>query len=336
MIKLYEQIKRFIKEYYKVIIIYFILICLFTVNLPYYISAPGGLLNTKDKIKTDNSFKMTGSLNMAYVTEIHASIPTYLWSFIAKDWDLEKEKDIVANGETSEDMNYRNKMLLKESNNIAELVAYEHSNIDYSIRNNKVYVTYIDEQARTNLKVGDKLIEIDNNKIIDKNYLYSYIASKKIGDKVFLKVIRDGKKIEKEANLIDVNKEPKIGIVITENFDIKSDRKIKFNFSNSESGPSGGLMLALTIYSNLNRIDLTNGKKIAGTGTIDRFGKVGEISGIKYKLIGAVNNNADVFLVPKGDNYKEAKKIKGERDYNIDIIPIETFEDALKYLNSQR
>ena len=91
-------------------------------------------------------------------------------------------------------------------------------------------------------------------------------------------------------------------------------------------------MIALTIYSNLNKIDLTNGKKIAGTGTIDIDGNVGEISGVKYKLMGAVKEKADIFLVPKGNNYKEAKKIKKEKGYTIDIVPIETFEEALKYL----
>ena len=65
-------------------------------------------------------------------------------------------------------------------------------------------------------------------------------------------------------------------------------------------------MLTLAIYSNLNKIDLTHGKTIVGTGTIDADGNVGQISGIKYKLLGAVANKGDIFLVPDGDNYKEA------------------------------
>lgn len=328
-----HKIKNFIKEYYKTLLIYIIIFCIFTINLPYYISAPGGLINTKDRIKTEENFKLKGSLNMAYVSEIHATIPTYLWSFIASDWDLEKEEDTVAGNESVEDMNFRNKLLLKESNKIAELVAYKHSNISYELENNKIYVTYIDEKAKTNLKTGDQIIEVDGNKIPDKSYIFSYIASKNIGDKITFKVINDKKEETKESTLIDVNNEPKVGVLITENFDIKSDRKVDFNFASSESGPSGGLISALTIYSYLNKIDLTSGKKIAGTGTIDINGKVGEISGVKYKLIGAVNNKADIFLVPKGDNYKEAKKIKKERGYKIDLIPVETFEEALNYLS---
>lgn len=328
MIKIYEKVKKFIKENFRIILIYALLILLFVVNLPYYISAPGGLLDASKKIKSDDDFKLSGSLNMAYVTEIHASIPTFLWSFIAKDWDLEKEKDTTVDGESVEDMQKRNKMLLTESNKIAQLVAYSNSNIEYEIVNDKVFISYIDKKAKTDLKVEDQILEVDGNKVIDKNYLISYIASKNVGDKVEFKV-KDG---NRSATLIDVDGEPKVGALITEDFDIKSDKKIDFNFSSSESGPSGGLMLTLAIYSSLNKIDLTGGKKIAGTGTIDINGNVGQISGVKYKLIGAVNEKADVFLVPEGDNYKEAKKIKDKRGYKIDIVAVETFEEALKYL----
>lgn len=327
------MIKNFIKEYYKVIIIYIILLAIFLVKFPYYISAPGGLINTKDKIVTTNSFELKGSLNMAYVSEIHATIPTLLFSLVNKDWDIEKEEEVKADNETTKEKDYRNKMLLNEANDTALLVAYKHSDINYEITDNKVYITYIDKKAQTNLKIGDQIIKADKKEITDKNTLFSYISSKKINDIITFKVKDiNGKNQTRTATLINVSDKPKVGAVVTETFTLKSNKQIKFNFKKSESGSSGGLMLALTIYSNLNEIDLTGGKKIVGTGTIDSNGIVGEISGVKYKLIGAVKNKADVFLVPKGDNYKEAKKIKRQRGYDIKLVPIGTFEEALNYL----
>ena len=332
--KIYEKIKKFIKDYFKIIILYLIIFLLLTIKLPYYIETPGGLIDTSKKVITNDNFKLSGSLNMAYVSEIHATIPTYLFSKINKDWKAQKEEKITVGNEKIEDLEYRNKMLLKESNKIAQLVAYNHSKINYKINNNKIYVTYIDDKAITNLKVKDQILKVDEKEVLDKNHLQTYIASKNINDEVKLTVKRNNKLIKKKAKLISVNKEPKVGAVITEDFDIKSNKKIKFTFKDSESGPSGGLMLALTVYSYINKIDITNGKKIAGTGTINIDGTVGEISGVKYKLMGAVKNKADVFLVPKGKNYDEAKKIKNERNYNIEIIPIETFEEALKHLKN--
>ena len=336
MKKLFKTAKEYIKQYYKIIIVYIVILALFLVKFPYYISAPGGLINTNDKIKTQDNFKFKGSLNMAYVSEIHATIPTLIFSVFNKDWDVEKETEVKNDNETIEEKNYRNKMLLEEANDISLLVAYKHSDIDYSITNNKVYVTYIDEMAETNLKIGDQIIKVDNKEIKDKNSLFEYISTKNINDKITLEVIdiKGDKKIRK-AKLINVLDTPKVGAVITETFDINSDKQITFNFKETESGSSGGLMMTLTIYGHLNQIDLTNGKTVVGTGTIDINGNVGEISGIKYKLIGAVNKNANVFLVPKGDNYKEAKKIKNERGYKIDLVPVATFEEALNYLKSR-
>ena len=330
--KIYEKLQKFIKEYYKIFLLYTLIFLLFTLKLPYYIETPGGLIDTSKKIISEDNFILSGSLNMAYVSEIHATIPTYIWSKIDKDWKAEKEEKITVGKEKIEDLEYRNKMLLIESNIIAQLVAYNHSNINYKITNDKLYVTYIDDKAKTNLKVKDQIIKVDEKEIIDKNYLQTYITSKNINDEVKFIVKRNNKEIKRKATLIDVNKEPKVGAIITENFNIESNRKIKFNFKDTESGPSGGLMLALTIYSHINKNDITNGKKIAGTGTINIDGTVGEISGVKYKLMGAVKNKAQVFLVPKGNNYKEAKKIKKEKNYSIELVPVETFEEALKYL----
>lgn len=336
MKNLFNNIKKLIKEYYKVIIIYVLILAFFLVEFPYYISAPGGLINTDDKIETTESFKMSGSLNMAYVSEIHATIPTLVISLLNKDWDVEKEEDVKNDNETIEEKNYRNKMLLEEANDTALLVAYKHSDIDYKVTNNKVYITYVDELADTNLKIGDQIFKVDDTEITDKNSLFEYIASKQIGDKITLEVKDiNGDDKKREATLINVLDEPKVGAVVTETFDVKSDEKVSFNFKDRESGSSGGLMLTLTIYSHLNEIDLTGGKTIVGTGTIDINGNVGEISGIKYKLIGAVNKSADVFLVPVGENYEDAKKLKEERNYDIELVPVATFEEALKYLENQ-
>lgn len=330
--KFLETVKNIIKDNYKTFIVFILIFLVFTVRLPYYISAPGGLMDTKDKVQSEDNFTLSGSLNMAYVSEIHGTIPTLLWALIDKDWDIEKESETVVGNESVEDRNYRNHMLLEESNDIALELAYRYSDIDYEIKNRKVFVTYIDDLAKTDLEVGDQIISVDSKKITEKNDLYTYVFSKNIGDSLTFKVINDDKEYTREATLIDVLDEPKVGAVITETFDIDSNHDVEFTFSKTESGSSGGLMLTLTLYSYLNHIDLTDGKVIVGTGTISADGTVGEISGIKYKLIGAVNKGAEIFLVPEGENYEEARDLKNERGYDIDIVPVETFAEALDYL----
>lgn len=330
--KLYENIKNYIKENYKSLLLLLVLFLVFFVHLPYYISAPGGVIDTSKKISEANNFKLSGSLNMAYVSSIKGNIPLLIYALINPNWDIEKEKETINPGETIKDEEYRNKLLLEEANDTALLVAYDNSHLDYQIKNNRIYVTYIDIKSKTNLKIGDQIIKIDNQKINKKQDLYDYIATKNINDKVNFEVIRQGQTKTCQAKLINVSKTPKVGIIITENVDIKSDHHIDIKFKGRESGSSGGLMMTLTIYSYLNKIDLTHGKKIVGTGTIDKEGNVGQISGIKYKLMGAVKEKSDIFLVPQGENYIEARNLKNKHHYNIKIIPVESFKEALDYL----
>ncbi len=330
--KIYEKVKSFIKENYKSIIFIIVVFFLFFFKLPYYIYAPGGLISTSDKIETSNKINFKGSLNMAYVSTIRGTPITLLYALINKSYDIESVDDVTVGAENIEDEEYRNKMLLEEANNIALEVAYKHSNVSYKVQNNKIYVTYVDDSAKTNLKVQDQIIKIDGHKVKDKEYLYNYIKEKKPNDKISFTVINNNKTYKKEAKLINVGGVAKVGIVITETKDIKSSKNIDIKFKSTESGSSGGLMIALTLYSYINEIDLTNGKTIVGTGTIEKDGTVGEISGIKYKLAGAVKKGASIFIVPKGNNYKEAKKLKEKYNYKIKLVPVSTFEDALNYL----
>ena len=76
--KLYDKTKTFIKENYKSLVIFIVIILLMTFKLPYYISAPGGLINTSSRVDMTTDFKMEGSLNMAYVTEFEGIIPMLL------------------------------------------------------------------------------------------------------------------------------------------------------------------------------------------------------------------------------------------------------------------
>ena len=89
--------------------------------------------------------------------------------------------------------------------------------------------------------------------------------------------------------------------------------------------------MSLSIYSAISGEDILKGRNIAGTGTIDMEGNVGEIGGIKYKVMGAVKNKMDIILVPSA-NYKEAMKVKKEKNYKIKIVEVKTFQDAIKYL----
>lgn len=63
-------------------------------------------------------------------------------------------------------------------------------------------------------------------------------------------------------------------------------------------GPSAGMMYALGVLTKLTPDDETGGKTIAGTGTINKKGEIGEIGGIQLKMLAAKRDGATHFLVP--------------------------------------
>lgn len=334
--KLYETSKRFIKENLLFLISIIVLSVICYIPIPYYIYAPGGIVNVSDRFEVENGYKSKGSFHMAYVSEYSGTIPIYLLSLIKKDWNVTKKEEIVASNETVKESNLRSKYMLDEANTDAVINAFNHAKKTVIIEKEELYVTYVDELAETELKINDQILSIDGTKVKSKKELQKRIREKEIGSKIVFEILRDKKKKKVTATVFYSDGLAKVGIMITSKRTLKTDPEVIFHFKDSESGPSGGLIMSLAIYNNLTKEDITHGLKIAGTGTIDEEGNVGEIGGIEYKIMGAEKEGVDIFFVPSGDNYKKAIKLVKERNYNIKILEATTFKDVLRQLEKNR
>ena len=328
--------KRKIVEHLKDFLFVFFVLFIAFGKLPYNVEMPGGIINLTERVKIDGQkIPLKGSFNMAYVSVVQGSIPYILYGLISNDVDVVKTQDSLLENETVDEANRRNKLFLEQSKNAAVLAALKEAEIEYEIKNRKTNVLYIYKDAKTTLEVGDNIIECNDNKVDSIQDIVKAIDSKKIGDTISFKVVRFGKVKKATAKIIDVKGEKKINVVSLTTFDIDSLRSVELDSFATESGSSGGLMMSLMVYSGLTNRDYTLGKKVAGTGTIDENGKVGEISGIKYKIIGAVRNKVDIFFVPS-DNYKEALHVKNEKDYNLKIVKVDSLREAINYLEGVR
>ena len=197
-----------------------------------------------------------------------------------------------------------------------------------------MYVTYIYSEADTDIEIKDKIVKINEEDVYDLKSVKNIIGKYDVGEKLDIEVTNDNKTYHRYAYIKEEDGFKYVGIYITQDKEYDVERNIKLKFKNNESGPSGGLMLTLEIYNELTSDDITHGKKIVGTGTIDEDGNVGVIGGVKYKLKAAVKNKADIFLVPVDENYEEAMEEKDKNNYKIEIIPISTLDEALEYLNN--
>lgn len=332
--KIYVEIKKFIKENYLVLLFGIVFMATILYPLPYYIYTGGGTINVKDKIHIENK-ETKGDFNLCYVEQINANIPTFLLSKLLSNWDSVSKEEVSLNDkEDIKDIYKRDKIYLEEANQNAIFVAYKKAGKSVNILDKHLYIIYLEEDSDTDLKIGDDILEIDGSKIDSLADISKILDSYEVGSKLNIKVKRNGKEMMKYAIVHEKDGRKLIGIALTSIYDYEVDPKITFTFSNSESGPSGGFMVTLAIYNQLIDNDISNGLKIAGTGTIDIEGNVGSIGGVKYKLKGAVDSKSDIFLVPAGENYEEAIKYQKKYHYDIKIIGISTFEEAIEKLES--
>ena len=314
-------------------IIFVCIICFY--ELPYYIDTPGGLNNLNKRVKVENGYESKGSINLTYVSELPGTLPLLLVALFHPDWKIESKKDNNIGTLDYDKLLVREQILMKQSYTSAIKFAYEAANKDVEVKEEKCYVIYIFEGANTDLNVGDQIIEVDGKKINSCHEIRDYTISKNRNDESKIIVKNNNKEYERNVKYVDFDGVIAIGIQLGTEYVLNTNPKYKLDFNENEFGPSGGLMIALAVYNSLVEEDITGGKVIAGTGTLDADGNVGEIGGIEYKLKGAVKKKADVFLVPSGDNYEEAKKIKEKKKYKIDIVEVKTFYDALDYLKSK-
>lgn len=326
-----EKIKSFIKEEWKFLVFLLLLYLGFTYEFPYVIYAPGGHIDMSERVKGDNTYESSGSLNMTYVSMVKGSAPFLILSTILPNWDIVSRDSVTYDDADLKETVEIDKIYMKEAISNATYVAFKKAGIEFEEKITHNIVTFVDEEAKTELHYGDEILAIDGEKFSTMTEFQNYVSAKAPGQKIAIDYEREGKKKTDVVTLIELGGKTKVGISIAGVSEYESDFDIEVTTKSSESGPSGGLITALEIYNQITSSDITKGHTIMGTGTIDKDGTVGEIGGVKYKLLGAYRDKATVFICPQ-ENYDEALKVKEKKDLDITLIGVSTFEEALERL----
>lgn len=319
--KMYE----FLKENIKSILVIAIFVVVINLNLPFSVYAPGGTIDISKRLNKDSKT----SVNMTYVSFVEGKVPVLLLSLFLPNWDIVKNDDIKYDNEEMDDSLKRDRISLYESISNAKSVAYKYVNKPLKIKKTTYYVTYISSSSDTDLRIGDELISIDGRDFTP-DIVETYLNTLEEGAKVSIKVKNSDKEYTRYARLIKANDKTLIGVSYAKVNDYKDS--LEYNYKKSESGPSGGAMLTLALIQELSG-ETNNNKKICGTGTIDESGNIGEIGGVKYKMLGASKNKCDVFITPK-ENYEEAKTVKEKNKLKIELIEADNIEDLMEKLSS--
>lgn len=330
--KIYEKTVNYIKENYKFLIVVVGIVLLFKIPLNYAIYTPGGSINLNNRIEINNDTKTNGSFNMAYVKMLEGNIPFLLLSYIVPNWDITSLNDIKFEDESVDQMNERDHIYLEESIANATIAAFSLTEEELVIKDSYNKVVYVSKDAKTDLKFGDIILKANNKEVTSIDDYKAIVENASIGDKISLQIKRNKEVLDLDIKVIMLDDEKKTGISFVTLYDIKTTPEINIKTKTTESGPSGGIMLALGIYNKIISYDLTKGRKIVGTGTIDATGKVGEIGGIKYKVLGAIRDKADVFIAPDA-NCADAKSVIQKKKSNMKLICVETLNEAIYELS---
>jgi PDZ domain-containing protein len=331
-----SYIKELIREEYKFIIFLILLYCILQTNVNYYIITGGGTSDVATRIEVSEKYKSKGSFNISYVTELQrASVITYLLSYVIPTWEREDANLYkYSTTESLEDIQFRSELDLKTANGTATYWAYTLANKEVHKTDTNIYVITIFPDYNNNLKIGDKIISMDDQHYETIEEYKAYLQTKKAQDTVSIKIIRKDKEMTVDSVLSESENQLVLGVGLQIVNTYDTDPPVKISFKSTESGPSGGLITTLEIYNQLTKKDLTHGLKIAGTGTIELDGTIGQIGGIEHKLLGAEDDHTDIFLSPSGENYQAALKYKKKKKLKIKIIEVTTIEDAIEKLEN--
>lgn len=305
------------------------------VKIPYVALGPGptyDVLGDSDssqviEIKGGKTFPTKGQLRMTTVSRIdEVTLFGGLGMWISGDYALAPRDEYFRPGESDEDVKKESVKQFKDSQSAAEVAALRK--LGYPV---KVVAGEIvsDSPADKVLKVGDQLVVVNGEKVGKAEDVRRSLKGTNPGDRIKMTIRRAGageeKAIELRLAARDDREEGFIGLVARERADVPFKIDVKLA---DVGGPSAGLVFALAIYDQLTPGPLTNGKTIAGTGSIAENGAVERIGGIGFKLSAAAEAGAQTFLVPEG-NCAEAVDAGVE---GLELVRVGTLDEAIAAL----
>ena len=296
-------------------------------NLPYFSASAGPTGDAVDAVIVEDDFPVfqpEGELLLLTVSLQTVNVYEAAVAFFDRKVDLIERELLRPQGETDQQARQRGLQAMERSKDIAVAVALNELGLEETLAEGVEVVAVFDESpAFETLLNGDLVVEMESEPIRTVGDIRRILESRRPGEQVDVTVIRGEEILPLRLTLHanpDAPDRAMVGISASTAYPIKID-------SANYGGPSAGMIYTLAVIDLLEEGDLTNGRVVAGTGTISMDGSVGAIGGIRQKLVAAEAAGADVVLVPR-DNYDEA--ITAPVD--VEIVAVESISEAVSYL----
>jgi PDZ domain-containing protein len=299
------------------------------VPLPYYALGPGPARDVTPLIQVEGApvYASDGTLIMTTVAYRRVTALQAFLAWLDPDRSLVAQEVLYPPGSSVEQEDERARSQMDQSKIDATAVVLRRLQDYPRDHGTGALIQYVGAgcPAEGELFPGDLVVEVDGHDVASAQDASRLLDDVPVDDPVTFDVEAGGERAEVEVTrgACGDADEPLLGINLIDGFPI--DVTIS---SGDVGGPSAGLMWALGLYELLTPGDLTGGRTIAGTGTIDLRGRVGPIGDIGDKAVAARRAGADVFLVPRAD-------LDGLDDVDtgdLEVVPVSTFAQALRFL----
>ncbi|MFC5718765.1 PDZ domain-containing protein [Streptomyces gamaensis] len=325
------------------------------IPVPYSEMSPGPTVNTLGEhggepvlqISGHKTYPTTGNLNMTTVrvtgSQYRMNLVEAVYGWLAHDNLVVPHSTLYPDDKSPDELNQETAEEFSQSQESAKVAALRQLGIPVGTR---VIVASVvkGSPAEGTLHAGDVIKAVDGTEVKQPGDVAKLVTRHRPGERVSFLIVpaKEAAAAEKEKRqprtedtvTLTTSKAPD-GDRAVVGIQAGTDHTFPFTINiklADVGGPSAGLMFALGIVDKLTPDNITGGKFIAGTGTIDDNGKVGPIGGIEMKTVGARSKGARYFLTPK-DNCAAAAK---DTPSGLTLVRVETIGDALKSLEKIR
>lgn len=181
------------------------------------------------------------------------------------------------------------------------------------------------------LAPGDVVLAVDGTPVTSGAALAARVSAGAPGDRLTLRISHAGSERDEVLVLaaLDDTGQARIGVIVQTAVDeLRLPIDIRLTPGIGIGGPSAGLMVGVTVYDLLAQEDLLAGRLVAGTGTLDVDGRVGDVGGVAEKTVAAVLAGYDVLLVPSSSLVVAERAAAGR----IRVVGVATLDEALSSL----
>ncbi|GGB72324.1 hypothetical protein GCM10011314_09740 [Knoellia flava] len=304
------------------------------IPLPYVVFKPGPIVNTLGQmdgkpiieIKGATAYPAKGQLDFTTVRVnggpgVRVNVFDVLKAAVLEDQEVYDRKEIYPEESTAEQVQQESAAEMVDSQEVAAAIALRETG---RVVPERVVVSEVPDgsPAKGVLEPGDEIVSVAGTPTPDAAAVQAAVRAQKAGTSLSVVVRRKDEQKTVSVTTRDVQGRTVVGVLLGRDYELPVDVTIT---AGDVGGPSAGTMFTLAAYDLLTPGDLTGGKRIAGTGTMEADESVGPIGGIRQKLHGARDGGADYFLAP-ADNCDE---VVGHVPDGLEVVRIGSFKDAL-------